>query len=214
MKAAVLGWLALSASWTSSVQAAPSSPSPNEASSRVQQDGVPFLREPAAPESQVFPSQQASRDLRRARALEGRLVSLPGVTAAEVTLQRVHPALVPLDQPLPPARARVTLRLDASAARPRELETIVSELRSEGCEVTVEIADAPASTLGPSTAPAAIGAFRAPSPDDRGASEGTLRHVLAVSLLGNVLLATLLLLRSRRHAFLSAFHPTDGSELP
>lgn len=134
--------------------------------------------------------QSHERVIARARALEASLAhslaAWPSVAEARITLDLPDGACLPLDRPLPPAAGSVLLRLepDAPVPDPARIQSVVRgaarELRD--AEVRVTVARAPRVAK----ANAVV-------------SNGATRVFLVASLLANVTLATVLLMRRRRH---------------
>jgi hypothetical protein len=117
-------------------------------------------------------------------ALQRQLATLPGVVRAQVALERTHPAYVPLDRPLPAPKWRVVLVTRGSGPPASALESV---LQSAQAHVSGELE---------------LVRMREPEPSppvvaSSDPSREVLKHLLAISLVANVLLATLLLARRK-----------------
>jgi hypothetical protein len=130
------------------------------------------------------------------RELESALVplleALSGVERAVVRLDLPDAACAPLDEPLPAATASVVLVLAPGAAQPAEgaVRQLVAGSARELATARVSLAYAPGKAEEPLVS---VGRLDVPAPSARG-----LRLALAASLLANVMLATVLILRLRR----------------
>jgi hypothetical protein len=144
-----------------------------------------------------LPSASARAAAEQARGealLERRLALLAGVRGAQVRLSLPDHERLSLDQPLPPARAYVLLRTDA-AAQPTHADVarVVADALPELAPIELALSRTPAARP-PAPAPSVrVGPFWVAP-----ASALPLRIALAASLLANVVLACLLLLRFRR----------------
>ncbi|MFT3922881.1 MAG: hypothetical protein QM778_10135 [Myxococcales bacterium] len=172
MKLATLAWLALA---LGPVRARAEAASTHDASS---------------PEASYFPDAfeaQRAQDQATSRELERALTLLPGVSAARVSVQRTHPALVPLDQPIPQTRLHVLLQRTNEAPQPSEVKALLQGFAgTEAMQPTIELVEARG--LAPALPPP-LTRFET--------NESPFRTLLAISLAANVLLATVLLFRGR-----------------
>jgi hypothetical protein len=135
----------------------------------------------------LFPTVSAFHDRaqrEQARELEQQLVALPDVVRARVALSRVHPAHVPLDQPLPVPTLRVFLSTRGSGPSDEAVRSVLRGAQLSG--VALDLIRE--STAAPETESAPVA---------RDTPGSVLKHALAVSLVANVLLATLLLARRK-----------------
>jgi hypothetical protein len=152
---------------------------------------VPFAQAQASLQSALAPSRTEVVGA-RARALEAateRLVlALPGVLAARAQATLVDPAYLPLDEALPKPLLSLVVTTQGVAPSDAQIQQLLGPmLRLQG--VQLRLFRAKPSFF--STSP------KAPV-DSR---EDVLKPVLALSLVANVLLATLLIIRIRRGAW-------------
>lgn len=129
---------------------------------------------------------QSKRDRGVAESLSQQLEALPSVHKAHVSFERLHPAEVPLDRPLPPAQLRITLQTTAEGPQAAALHTILESVREQANGATLSLVTTKISQ-----------AHEAQAPADDDEKNVLLRTLLALSLAANVLLATVLLLRPR-----------------
>lgn len=127
------------------------------------------------------------RALREEReALEQQLGALAKVRSAEVVLERAHPAHVPLDVPMPPPRLRVILHTLGEGPQPEVVDQALQSFLAHNPGAQLDV-------VRHAVSPPAHEADGPPQEE-----ETPLKHVLALSLSANVMLATFLLARAVR----------------
>ncbi len=161
---------------------------------RADEAGIAKASASAADALPFFPGaheQARSEDRAAARELERLFSALPQVAQARVAVSRTDPSLVPLDAPIPAPKLTVLLQVSDSGPDPGELSAVLDSVqRATSPPALIEVIQTRAAHAPVREQP------HQPTRQHE-TPDFPLRTLLAISLAANVLLATVLLLRTR-----------------